>query len=38
MDIMMSSKYKGKTFDELKLMFDYLQGAIWTSDIETGDL
>ena len=21
----------------IKLMFDYLQGAIWTSDIETGE-
>ena len=23
--------------EKIKLMFDYLQGAIWTSDIETGE-
>ncbi len=23
--------------DKIKLMFDYLQGPIWTSDIETGE-
>jgi len=23
--------------DKIRLMFDYLQGAIWTSDIETGE-
>ena len=22
---------------KVKLMFDYLQGAIWTSDVETGE-
>lgn len=24
--------------EKIKLMFDYLQGAIWTSDIDTGSL
>ena len=31
MDIMMSSKYKGKTFDELKLMFDLSSASEFTA-------
>ena len=31
MDVMMSSKYKGKTFDELKLMFDLSSASEFTA-------